>query len=575
MRVRMSKRPGAWFVLAGLLLAGFGVSYAQDEPAETPTEQEDEYFETVEVNVVNVEVFVTDKKGNPITGLTKDDFEIFEDKRPIAVTNFYAVEDRRRLGVEAPVAPEAEPRLPSASRAEVPLIPVEDRLHLVIYIDNFNIRPFNRNRVFRRLRTFLRQNLNPQDQVMLVSYDRSLHMRQEFTNQPSKINAAMFELEDFSGHGVTADSERRRVLDAVGEAEDVGDAMLQVRPYAEALFNDISFSLSALEDMIDSLAGLSGRKAILYVSDGLPMKAAEEMFYMVQQKFQYTPAVTQMLDFDNSRRFRTLAHNANSNGVTFYAIDAAGLRASEASSVEISADGGGIEGMSTYIDTIYRQNIQEPLRFMADLTGGRAILNSNDISDDLLRIKKDFDNYYSLGYSPANAGEGRLHKIQVKVKGRKGLRIRHRESYRSKSPSTQMIDGTLAALRYGFEDNSLGVLLEIGSPTPSRDGMFMVPVKVGIPLNRVVMVPRAETYYGRTRLYFGAIDDEERISEVTDLELPIRIPADRFAEVKEMFYPYETSLLMRGGPHQLAVGLRDELGSTTSYVTRTFYVGSR
>jgi VWFA-related protein len=410
---------------------------------------------------------------------------------------------------------------------------------------------------------------------MLVSYDRSLHVRQEFTNQPSKINAAMFELEDVSGHGVSADSERRRVLQAVNEAQDVGDAMLQVRPYAESLFNDLSFSLSAIEEMIDSLAGLAGRKAILYVSDGLPMKAGEEMFYMVQQKFQYTPAVTQMLDFDASRIFRTIGNKANSNGVTFYSIDAAGLRVSTASSVEMAQADGGIEGMTSYIDTIYRQNIQEPLRFLADLTGGRAILNTNDIGDDLLKIKADFDSYYSLGYTPADSGEGRLHKIEVKVKGRKGLRIRHRGSYRDKSLSAQMVDGTLAALRYGFEDNPLGLLLEIGSPTPSQDGLFTVPIKVGIPLSQVVLVPRQETYYGRTRLFFGAIDDKERLSEVTNLELPIRIPADRLAEVQDMFFPYETSLLMRGGPHQLAVGLRDELGSARSYVTRSFFVGSR
>ena len=329
--------------------------------------------------------------------LTKDDFEILEDRGPVAITNFYAVEGRQRVGAEAPSTPQAEPSVPTASREAVPLIAAEDRLHLIVYVDNFNLRPFNRNRVFRRLRAFLRQNLSDQDRVMLVSYDRSLHMRQEFTNQPSKINAAMFELEDVSAHGVTADSERRRVLEAVNRAEDVGDAMLQVRPYAESLYNDLSFSLSAIEEMIDSLAGLGGRKAILYVSDGLPMKAAEEMFYMVQQKFQYTPAVTQMLDFDASRIFRNIGNKANSNGVTFYAIDAAGLRVSTASSVEMSPDGGGIEGMATDIDTSYRQNIQEPLRFLADVTGGRAIINTNDICDDLLKIKADFDSYYSLG----------------------------------------------------------------------------------------------------------------------------------------------------------------------------------
>jgi hypothetical protein len=232
----------------------------------------------------------------------------------------------------------------------------------------------------------------------------------------------------------------------------------------------------------------------------------------------------------------------------------------------------GSAGMSTFVDSIYVQGIQEPLRFLADLTGGRAILNTNDIGDDLLKIRNDFDSYYSIGYSPAHAGDGRLHRIEVKLKNGGGSKVRHRENYRDKSVTTQMVDATLATLRYGYEDNALGVILEVGSASPGADGMFHVPVKVGLPLGRLTLVPRSGHYYGRARLFFGAIDDQESVSEVSDLEVPIRIPTDRIEEVRGMYYPYETTLLMRGGPHQLAVGIRDELGASSSYVKTSFFV---
>jgi hypothetical protein len=46
------------------------------------------FFETVSVNVVNVDVFVTDKAGNRVRGLTKDDFELYEDRKPVQISNF-------------------------------------------------------------------------------------------------------------------------------------------------------------------------------------------------------------------------------------------------------------------------------------------------------------------------------------------------------------------------------------------------------------------------------------------------------------------------------------------------------
>ncbi len=90
--------------------------------------------------------------------------------------------------------------------------PEDQRLRLVVYIDNFNLRPFNRNRVMRELRAFLGQKLSRDDQIMLVTYDRELHVRRPFTSDPGLIASALNDLEKISAQGVHADSERREVL---------------------------------------------------------------------------------------------------------------------------------------------------------------------------------------------------------------------------------------------------------------------------------------------------------------------------------------------------------------------------
>jgi len=87
-----------------LLMVGIAWPGLAQEPVEAAEDAEDEgtYVETVDVTVVNLDVYVTDKKGVPITGLTRDDFEIFENGRPVAISNFFAVEDRRRLADDEP-----------------------------------------------------------------------------------------------------------------------------------------------------------------------------------------------------------------------------------------------------------------------------------------------------------------------------------------------------------------------------------------------------------------------------------------------------------------------------------------
>ncbi len=562
-------------ILPVLLLVAAGAWAQPEVQGEESAAADDEvFFESVDVNVVNVQVFVTDKQGNPITGLTADDFEVYEDKRPVAISNFFAVEGSRLASsgtaeATADVAVERPP-LPES----LPLLPEEQRLYLVVYIDNFNIRPFNRNRVFRRLRQFLSQKVAKGDQVMLVSYDRSLHIRHPFTTSADAVAAALFDLETLSGHALHYDSDHRDTLREIDEAESISEASWRVTQFAESRYNDLSFALDGLKEVVESLAGIEGRKALLYVSDGLPMIPGEDLFHALHYKFQESSALSRMRDFDLSRDFQRLTDAANTNGVTFYTIDAAGLRVATSATAERDRYSS-TPGMDTMVDSIRISNLQSPLLFMADRTGGTAIINTNDVGDGLARIAEDFGSYYSLGYGPGHSGDGRYHRIEVKLKDdRKGVRIRHRNGYRDKTLPARMADSTLSTMRFGFERNPLDIGLQMGQQTSHEEGNFLVDLVVEIPIEKVTLVPRREFHEGRVVLFVAAMDADGGVSPVQEQAVPIRIPEPQLDHARGEIFHYGLRLLMRPGDHRIGVGVRDEIGAGTSFISRTVRVGA-
>jgi VWFA-related protein len=521
------------------------------------------FVDRIDVRVVNVDVYVTDKDGKRVTGLTKDDFELFEDKKPVDITNFYAVEGGEPVAepASARVADLETGQAPAPQPIETTDVPPEQRLFLVVYIDNFNIRPVNRNRVIGELGYFLSTELDRDDQVMLVTYDRSLHVRRPFTADPDLVARSLEEVARTTGHAVSRDDAREKTLERITRAQTENQALVYARMHAEEMQNDLRFTVGALKEMISDLAGLPGRKAILYVSDGVPMVPGQDVFHAVQGKFGASSGFTDSFQYDASREFTEIANLANANRVTFYTVDAAGLRIASTFTAEHAGPSLGIS-----VDSAYNANNQSPLRYMAETTGGEAILNTNRVLPGLKQVAEDFSTYYSLGYSPRAVGSGRYHRIEVKVKGRKDLQVRHREGYRDKTVEAQMVDGTVSALHFGFRDNPLGVKLGFGTPSPREGRHLVVPLQVEIPLSEVVLVPATGTYESRVRIYVSALDSQGDSSPVQQIPVQISIPEAEYERALEQRYRYTVPLLMRRGVHHVAVGVRDEIASKESFV---------
>lgn len=529
------------------------------------------FGEVVQVHVVNVNVYATDKKGNPVRDLTAADFAISEDGKPMEITHFslLAGEQAAAGGVEPSAGPTAPPSEldPSLPRLSSP----GEHLWLVVYVDNTNLRTFDRKRALEQLRDFLAEGIGTQTGVMVASYDRTLNIRLPFTSDPAEVVEALTDLESTRCGGERFDSERRDFLERLDTVSNQIEAVEMLRPHAQQVLGDLTLTLDGLEEMIDRISGLPGRKAILHVSSGLPRLAAMDLFMAIENRFPFGYALYKKRPFDATSLFAELTATANAHGVTLYTIGAGGVPASGPGGVEQNS----LRSVSAVssLEMDRSANLQLPLRQLADDTGGQAILNRNDLLPALRKVADDFQTYYSIGYTPGHAGDGLFHSIAVEVT-RPGVRLRHRSGYRDKSTNTRMSEGVRAALTHAVDDNPLGVVVEIGEDSESDEDRFLVPIQVTIPLAEVVLLPDGEMSRGRLRLYLVAMDEEGRTTEV--LEIPSEIElADGDPKHRPDYWRFSTNLRMRSGQHTIALGVRDEFGALSAFTTHEVTVGDR
>ncbi len=394
----------------------------QKPPAPAPERAMPPVSESVDVSVTSVDVFVTDSKGQRVPGLTAKDFEVRQDGIPQAITNFYAVTGGKILFEDGTT-------VPLDVKEAAPEVPQEVKAHYVFYIDNLNIQPMNRNRMFKRLKEFVPQAIGPNAEGMVVTFNRSVKIRKGFTTDAAEIVSTLDQIELDTGGGTTLQGERRDVLDRINAAKSSAEAQGAARTYAQALRNDLEFTTDALEATVNGLAGLQGRKNFVYVSEGLPSQAGLELYEAIREKFQDASVTITGMEFDMNTKYLKIVQAANANGVTIYSLDAAGLTTPDLMTAEN-------RGTSVQLnDFVVRQNMQAPIKMFAEETGGIYSVNTNDWKMSLDEIAADFSNFYSLGYRSAKGASDRPHRIEVTVK-KKGLTVRTRTSYVEKSMET-------------------------------------------------------------------------------------------------------------------------------------------
>ena len=515
------------------------------------------FLDTGEVTVVNLDVSVL-KKGDVVYGLQASDFDVYQDGKLQDLTNFAFIS--RQVAAPAPTST----ALPAATAVPTPppLVPREPRF-LVIYVDNENIAPFNRNRVLNRLDDFLRSHLVPPDQAMVVSYQKSLKIIQRFTTSVDEVIDALRPLRTYTGGRSAMDSQRREIEDAIEDAgEQSGQreqTLSQVRGFAREQHNNLMFTVGALQELVHMTAGLPGKKAVIYVSDGLPMVPGLELFYAVQDRWSNMSVITQSMEYDATSMFRSLATSATAAGVTFYTIDARGLES------EMGIEAEYRQSRSTLAASIARSNYQDSLLYMADQTGGVAVVNTNDVKVGLDRIAEQLENYYWIGYRLVPSGQDRPHRVEVKVKGHPEYTLNFRRTFIEKSLPTQIGDRVVSGLVFDLDDNPLGVMLEGSEPVPASSGRWTLPVEVRVPIDKVALIPDGNDLAGYMMVYYAARDDEGKQSDLQRVEHSVRIPVADYERARSQYFTFTASLLLEPGIYRISVGVRDQLTNQAGY----------
>jgi VWFA-related protein len=528
------------------------------------------FAESIDVSVANVEVSVTDRGGRHVQGLARGDFDLFVDGRKVEIVNFSEVaesspESRAKETVTAaPAAPEA------AGEAVAPA-PEPPPVTLVVFVDNDNLQPSGRSRILRQIKEFLDSAVRPRDRVMLVTHEQGVTVRRPL-NATTKESLAddLKKIEKLSARGAVRNSHFRRTVETL-QAIGCEGAMPVARAYSEEILNDAKMTLRALETVVESLAGIEGRKVMFYVSDGVPMHPGEDMFRIVQELCGGS-SVFEAPDLASS--FRHLTRLANANGVTINSLETAGLRVYSGASAEENPLP--IDPLTqVHLDSEKAADTQQVLFNLASETGGRAALNGNDLRSDLAGIAGDLRSYYSLGYTPERSGDGRVHAIEVKVK-REGLRARSRTTYTDRPREELLAARVQTALLHGIVDNPLQAGLALVSSEPAGSGVHLVTLRVQLPVKQLVLVAQGNAWTGQLTLWVGARDAAGGNAPVRSVRVPIRIPAAQGKEQLARIFAYDLRMRMAERSEQtVAVGIQDDLGHTTSFITGTFRVDSK
>ena len=514
--------------------------------------------ENIDVRVINIDVVVTDRKGNPVTGLKREDFQIFENGVPKTISNFYAVEGSKPVLVEA--EPTATPA-PVATREETP---EQMKRRIIFYIDNLSMAPFNRNRVFKHMKEFVQTVMRPGDEALVATFNRSMKVRVPFTRDPVQIQQTLDIIAGESAMGTNIISERNQLESQIRDAQSYDEAVTAARTYASSVEHDLRQSATSLQGLMSTLAGLDGKKILVLTSEGFPMQPGREVFYYIdevakEKQWNFSGALLESMSFDSSHLIQSIAKSANANGITMYTIHAGGLTGGDTFSAEHS------QPTSFTVAHAAISNTTESMHLMADMTGGLASIQTNNYALAFKRIQSDLESYYSLGYRAGTERVDRQRNIDVRVKNRNYI-VRNRQTFVEKSTFAEMSDRVIANLLYKTKTNDLSILVRMHTPVPSEDGLFRVPVEIQIPMESLTLMPQGESeFVGGFDVYVAVANKDNDMSDVARKQHQLRVPAGDMARIKGKYYTYALDLLMEKGLNKLSVGVVDQISNVSGF----------
>jgi VWFA-related protein len=508
---------------------------------------------TTSTQLVVETVTVKDKNGNPILELTAKDFTITEDGKPqtVAFADYQELTEPSSVPSQPFTSPAvAVPRL---TRTQIsPGRPgdtrYKDRRLIALYFDMTAMQPSDQLRSLVAAQNFLRTQMTPSDMVAVMIYARgAVEVLHDFTDDRDQLLTVLQTLVVGEEQGFEA-----AVQDA--SAADTGAAFGQ----NDAEFNlfNTDRQLSALQTVAGMLGSLSEKKALIYFAGGLRLNGV-----------------------DNHAQLRATINAAVRAGVSFWPIDARGLVAQAPLGDATRGSPGGIgmySGASALAAMSNLQRSQDTLYALAADTGGKALLDTNDLARGIVEAQKATSSYYLVGYYTSNQSlDGKFRRIEISLNGSLEAELDYRQGYYS---AKQFSTFTTADKERQLEDalmlddpiTEITIALEVNY-FQLNSVEYFVPVAVKIPGSELAFAKRR----GATRTVIDFIGEMKEsgytVANVRD-KVDIKLSDETASELSKRPITYDTGFTLLPGTYTLKLLARDaETGRIGTYL-KTFVI---
>lgn len=537
-----------------LLSLAIGLALATGPAAAQPeAPPADLFLEQVDVEVVNVDVTVTDRSGRPITGLTADDFVLYQDGERREITNFYSfLNGRLKLDRDDPdVLPASE-------------WPEERLLRRVVFLfDNNSLEKRDRARAIEELEQFVLEQFDGTYEWAVVAYSDELQLLEPFTRDKTTVLGALGRVDD-----LPIPVRRRRASDATiledtptvsrqetrrgrrgidEEVFELSQRDFELRERMMEGLQQFDHTAAALIQTMRAFLGLDGRKSVVLVTGaiatlpggaqlighGLPTLGSSD----------WADPMVSVIHGELLQRYKAIIQIANAGGFSIFPVSSDALMQAKSSYLDVArraslAFSGGFSDSPADLD------VETASRTMAAGTGGRfystaSFYNAFDDIDDRTA------NSYVLGFTTDHRPEGDYHRIRVEVK-RPGLEAFHRQGFLHLTREQQIAEELATPLTFPKDRGDFAVSLEI-SERAERRRKVDVTVAGLVPMSQITLVPHGERLVGRVHVYIAVYDsDGNVVSLVRELQ-DIAVAAEKMAAAPDGV-PARIGLRLNGLP---------------------------
>ena len=414
--------------LACLLIITLLAPLQAQQPTPTtqpPPASSDEEVVRITANLVQLDVVVTDRDGRQVTDLQPSDFQILEDGHPQQITHFSYINAEPTTEPTPAPTPREKNAPPPAPVPPSNLRPEQVRRTIALVVDDLGLSFESTVYTRTALRKFVEQQMQPGDLVAIVRTSAGAGALQQFTSDKRQLLAAVERIRwnaSFNNNvsafapleGDPTSSMQSRRNNQSGQNNTNADD--ELNKFREDVF--AVGTLGALNYVVRGMHELPGRKSVVLLSEGFQLYRRNDNGGQDSNDRVLTAL----------RRLTDLANRAS---VVIYTMDARGLQyigltaadnTSGLSSDQLE------EQLSDRSDRLFET--QSGLRYLAQQTGGFAVINTNDLARGIRRVMDDQKGYYLIGYRPQGSTfDRRYHHFTARLTTRKGLSVRMRNGF--------------------------------------------------------------------------------------------------------------------------------------------------